>query len=55
MPPLIVLGFYEQQKTRSTRFVDAKPDLVTKAVDLMGFKVYQASLPDPHVPLPRSG
>jgi hypothetical protein len=45
-PPLIVLGFDEQQKPRGAKFVDAKPDLVTKAADLMGFKVYQASLPD---------
>jgi hypothetical protein len=45
-PTLIVLGFDEQQKPRGARFVDAKPDLVTKAADLMGFKVYQASLPD---------
>ena len=45
-PPLIVLGFDEQQKPRGARFVDAKPDLVTKAADLMGFKVYQATPPD---------
>jgi hypothetical protein len=45
-PPLIVLGFDEQQKPRGARFVDAKPDLVTKAAHLLGFKVYQASLPD---------
>ena len=45
-PPLIVLGFDDQQKPRGARFVDAKPDLVTKAADLMGFRVYQASLPD---------
>jgi hypothetical protein len=42
-PPLIVLGFDEQQKPRGARFVDVKPDLVTKAADLMGFKVYQAT------------
>src|SRR6202048_2235827 len=42
-PPLIVLGFDDQQKPRGARFVDAKPDLVTKAADLMGFKVYEAS------------
>ena len=35
-PPLIVLGFDEQQKPRGARFVDAKPDLVTKAADLLG-------------------
>jgi hypothetical protein len=45
-PTLIVLGFDEQQKPRGARFVDAKPDLVTKAAHLLGFKVYQASLPD---------
>ena len=41
--PLIVLGFDDQQKPRGAKFVDAKPDLVTKAADLMGFKVYEAS------------
>src|ERR1700720_890571 len=45
-PPLIVLGFDEQQKPRGAKFVDAKRDLVTKAADLMGFKVYEASPPD---------
>ena len=45
-PLLIVLGFDEQQKPRGARFVDAKPDLVTKAADAMGFKVYQATPPD---------
>jgi hypothetical protein len=45
-PPLIVLGFDEQQKPRGARFVDAKPDLVTKAADLLGFKVYKTSNPD---------
>ena len=44
--PLIVLGFDEQQKPRGAKFVDAKPDLVTKAADLMGFKVYEASPPE---------
>src|ERR1700730_16745195 len=42
-PPLIVLGFDDQQKPRGARFVDAKPDLVTKVADLLGFKVYEAS------------
>src|ERR1700738_2199135 len=42
-PPLIVLGFDDQQKPRGAMFIDAKPDLVTKAADLMGFKVYEAS------------
>src|SRR6266404_2483912 len=44
--PLIVLGFDEQQKPRGARFVDAKPDVVTKAADLMGLKVYEATPPD---------
>jgi hypothetical protein len=41
--PLIVLGFDEQQKPRGAKFVDAKLDLVTKAADLMGLKVYEAT------------
>jgi hypothetical protein len=45
-PPLIVLGFDDQQKPRGARFVDAKPDLVTKVADLLGFKVYEASSED---------
>jgi hypothetical protein len=45
-PPLIVLGFDDQQKPRGARFVDAKPDLVTKAADLMGLMVYQATAPE---------
>ena len=45
-PPLIVLGFDDQQKPRGARFIDAKPNLVTKAADLMGFKVYETSPPD---------
>jgi hypothetical protein len=45
-PTLIVLGFDDQQKPRGARFVDAKPDLVTKAADLLGFKVYEASSED---------
>jgi hypothetical protein len=44
--PLIVLGFDDQQKPRGAKFVEAKPDLVTKAADLMGLKVYEASPPD---------
>ena len=44
-PPLIVLGFDDQQKPRGARFVDAKPDLVTKVADLLGFKVFQATPP----------
>jgi hypothetical protein len=45
-PSLIVLGFDEQQKPRGARFVDAKPDLVAKAAELMGLKVYEASPPE---------
>jgi hypothetical protein len=45
-PALIVLGFDEQQKPRGAKFVDAKLDLVTKAADLMGLKVYEASPPE---------
>jgi hypothetical protein len=45
-PTLIVLGFDDQQKPRGARFVDAKPDLVVKAADLMGLKVYQATPPE---------
>jgi hypothetical protein len=44
--PLIVLGFDDQQKPRGAKFVEAKPDLVTKAADLMGLKVYEASPPE---------
>ena len=43
---LIVLGYDDQQKPRGARFVAAKPDLVTKAADAMGFKVYEASSED---------
>ena len=46
MRPLIVLGFDDQQKPRGARFIDAKPDLVAKAAELMGFKVYEASPPE---------
>jgi hypothetical protein len=45
-PTLIVLGFDDQQKPRGAKFVDAKPDLVTKAANLLGFKVYEASSED---------
>ncbi len=41
-PALIVLGYDDQQKPRGARFVDGKPDLVTKAADLMDLKVYQS-------------
>ena len=43
---LIVLGFDEQQKPCGARFVDAKPDLVAKAAQLMGLKVYKTTSPD---------
>jgi hypothetical protein len=43
---LIVLGFDDEQKPRGARFDHDKPDLVTKAAELMGFKAFQASLPD---------
>jgi hypothetical protein len=45
-PPLIVLGYDDQQKPRGARFVGARPDLVAKAADLMDLKVYQATAPD---------
>ena len=45
-PTLIVLGYDEQQKPRGARFINTNPGLVTKAADLMGFKVYQATPPD---------
>jgi hypothetical protein len=41
-----VLGFDEQQKPCGARFVGDKPDLVAKAAQLMGLKVYKASSPD---------
>jgi hypothetical protein len=44
--PLIVLGYDEQQKPRGARFDHDKPDLVTKAADLMDLKVYQATSED---------
>ena len=43
---LLVLGFDEQQKPCGARFVDAKPDLVAKAAQLMGLKVYKTTSPD---------
>ena len=43
---LILLGFDDQQKPRGAKFVDAKPDLVTKAADVMGLKVCEASPPE---------
>jgi len=43
---LLVLGFDEQQKPCGARFIGDKPDLVAKAAQLMGLKVYKASSPD---------
>jgi hypothetical protein len=43
---LLVLGFDDQQKPCGARFVDAKPDLVAKAAQLMGLKVYKPSSPE---------
>jgi hypothetical protein len=43
---LLVLGFDEQQKPCGARFVDAKPDLVVKAAQLMGLNVYKTTSPD---------
>jgi hypothetical protein len=43
---LLVLGFDEQQKPCGARFVDAKPELVAKAAQLMGLKVYKPSSPE---------
>ena len=45
-PPLIVLGYDDQQKPRGARFDQDKPDLVTKAAELIGLKVYDTSNPD---------
>jgi hypothetical protein len=43
---LLVLGFDEQQKPCGARFVGDKPELVAKAAQLMGLKVYKTSSPD---------
>src|SRR6266487_5717281 len=43
---LLVLGFDEQQKPCGARFVGAKPDLVAKAVQVMGLKMYKPSSPE---------
>jgi len=43
---LLVLGFDEQQKPCGARFIGDKPDLVAKAAQLMGLKVYKATSPD---------
>src|SRR5271166_4053089 len=45
-PPLIVLGYDDQQKPRGAQFDHDKPDLVTKAANLMDLKVYQATSED---------
>jgi hypothetical protein len=44
--PMLVLGFDEQQKPCGARFIGDKPELVAKAAELMGLKVYKASSPD---------
>jgi hypothetical protein len=43
---LLVLGFDEQQKPCGARFVDAKPDLVAKAAQVMGLKAYKPTSPE---------
>jgi hypothetical protein len=43
---LLVLGFDDQQKPCGARFVDAKADLVAKAAQVMGLKVYKPSSPE---------
>jgi hypothetical protein len=43
---LIVLGYDDQQKPRGARFDHDKPDVVAKAAELMGLKVYQATSED---------
>jgi hypothetical protein len=43
---LLVLGFDEQQKPCGARFVDAKPDLVAKAAQVMGLNVYKPTSPE---------
>jgi hypothetical protein len=43
---LLVLGFDEQQKPCGARFVDTKPDLVAKAAQVMGLKVYKPTSPE---------
>lgn len=45
-PTLIVLGFDDRQKPVGARFEQDKPNLVIKAAELMGLKVYSASHPD---------
>ena len=42
---LIVLGYDDQQKPRGARFVDAKPDLVTKAADADGVQGLSSQSP----------
>ena len=45
-PTLIVLGFDDRQKPVGARFEQDKPNLVIKAAELMGLKVYSASHPE---------
>ena len=42
--PLIVLGFDDQQKPRGAKFDEPRSDLVTKAAELLGLNVYEASV-----------
>ena len=44
--PLIVLGYDEHHKPQGARFPAADADLVAKAAQLMGLKVYQAASED---------
>jgi hypothetical protein len=43
---LIVLGFNDRQKPCGARFERDEPNLVTKAAELMGLKVYKTSNPE---------
>ena len=45
-PPLIVLGYDDDQKPRGARFDHDKPNLVTKAAEFLDLKVYQATSED---------
>ena len=51
--PLIVLGYDEHHKPQGARFPAADADLVAKAAQLMGLKVYRAAS-ESWPPLPRS-
>jgi hypothetical protein len=43
---LFVLGYDDEQKPRGARFVDANPNLVSKAAELMDLNVYEATSGD---------